>query len=353
LLSCPAVVAIVACEDGSMTPQAEAFDRFFEEKKFPGYGRRNDLSGLNPVIRRQFELIQETFNFALANVEKGIVGHVNTLPFHLDYVDADEKEKNAHAFCDAGYSFIAITMPLIGFLSDICLSLSKSPEIAQVLGIQHSTDDYNQFHAVMFAILIAFIVAHEHTHHIYGHVSEEDSKRLFLGITPLVYGAKFQQQVSELVADGHAIYTVLMNYIVTTNMNGSNSFYGLNADNSSLTDEQMLATVVVVVAAFLLMLPERELDEHVVYTLSHPPPPARLNSLMHEAVGWSSHNRPQLEAFLQVKFKALLGATAIAVLREKANQVWNGQTAFLKSPAGVAYVAELAKGVADFRKSMK
>jgi hypothetical protein len=74
---------------------------------------------------------------------------------------------------------------------------------------------------------------------------------------------------------------------------------------------------------------------------------------MHEAVGSSSHNRPQLEAFLQVEFKPLLGATAIAVLGERANQVWNAQTAFLKSPVGVAYVAELAKGVADFRKSMK
>jgi hypothetical protein len=234
-------------------------------------------------------------------------------------------------------------MPLIGFLSDICLVLSKSPEIAQVLGIQHSTDDYNQLHAVMFTILIAFIVAHEHTHHIYGHVSEEDSKRLFLGITPLVYGAKCQQQVSELVADGHAIYTVLMNYIVTTNMNGANSFYGLNANNSSLTDEQMLATVVVVIAAFLLRLPERDLDEHVVYTLSHPPPPARLNSLMHEAVGWSSHNRPQIEVFLQVNFQVLLEATAIAVLGEKADQVWNQQTAFLKSPAGAIMCQSLQK----------
>jgi hypothetical protein len=87
-------------------------------------------------------------------------GHVSTKPCHLDFVDADEK--NATAFCYDGHALIAVIVPLIFALSDICLALNKSDEVAAALGIQYVADDYNQLHAVLLSIISPFVVAHEY-----------------------------------------------------------------------------------------------------------------------------------------------------------------------------------------------
>jgi hypothetical protein len=331
---------------------AAKFKEFFETHNIPRYGQRSDLSRLNPVLREQLRLFQETFNFALENEQLDVAGHVDHPPFHVDYVDAEVA--NANAFRYGEYSFIAISVPLIYELSDLCLVLSRSPLIAQLLAVQYSGENYNQLHAVMFAIITAFVVAHEYTHHVFGHTSESDALNVFLGMaSPSIITGSQWVQVDELVADGYAIYHVLANYVGKLNVNSPNQFFALNADKSCLTDEQMFATIVVTVAGLWLTWPEQKPDLVKIYGLDHPLVPARLKALMHESIGWCRQNRHELEEFMVGNFQALLSGAAQAVLGEKSNQVWAEQTAFLKSPDGTRYVSALMNGVDRFRDVLK
>jgi hypothetical protein len=133
-------------------------------------------------------------------------------------------------------------------------------------------------------MLSSFILAHEYTHHVFGHLSEDEPANPFLSMSPPISGnGSFGLQVDELVADGYALYHVLTNTIISSKVNEHNLFYALNADGSILSDKQLLATIVVTLTGYFLTLPEVDLSPINIYTLDHPPPPARVNSLMHEA----------------------------------------------------------------------
>jgi len=120
------------------------FSRFFQElypyrapvrpedPDLRPYRGRSDLSRLTPTLQDQLRGIQSTFNEALRHEKRDVPEHVDHPPFHVDYVDSGIQ--NALAFRYAGYSFIAITVPLICAMSDACLLLSKSAELVRLLG---------------------------------------------------------------------------------------------------------------------------------------------------------------------------------------------------------------------------
>ena len=331
-----------------MSNAAKAFDNFFRAGRVPGYRQRDDLSRFHPAVRDQLRSLQGSWNIALSNARRDVPGHTDTKPFHVDFVDADEK--NATAFCYAGHALIALTVPLVFKLSDICLALSKSQEVAVVLDIQYVADDYSQLQAVLLSMLSAFIVAHEYTHHVYGHVSENDGLNPFLHISSCS-GGSLAAQIDEVVADGYSIYHVLENSIVTTAGNGPNPFYSLNADKSSLTPEQTIAAVALAVAAYMFTLRECHLSLLTAYTLSHPPPPVRLELTMTESVLWA-RKFPTLGELLQRKFRALASVAArVIVGADKASRMWTEQRAFLASQAGQAYTQALINGVNKFKAS--
>lgn len=201
-------------------PPEVAFSRYFQEnypyvapvrpedpdrRRFRG---KHDLRGLPTTLQEQLRLIQDTFNIALSNERQGVVGHVDHPPFHIDYVDSDEE--NAFAFRYGGYSFIAITLPLIYRVSDVCLKLSKSPEIITMLSVNPSEDPYNEIHMMLFYALMAFVVTHEYTHVVRGHVDESGTilRNEFLST---VQNGNLDMQIQELAADGYAAYHVMAN----------------------------------------------------------------------------------------------------------------------------------------------
>jgi hypothetical protein len=292
--------------------------------------------------------LQDSWNVALGNARHDIPSHVDTKPFHLDFVEADRE--TATAFCYGGFALIAVSAPLLFSLSDVCMKLSKSPEIATVLGIPFVPDDYNQFHAVLLSILSAFVVAHEYTHHVYGHVSEDDWLSPFLHISACS-GGSLAQQTDEVIADGYAIYHVLENNVVTTTANGPNPFFALNSDGSTVSDQQMVAMVAVVVAAYMFTLHECPLSLLTAYTLSHPPPPVRLELVMTEAFLWA-REFPALGKFLQKNFLSLASVAApVIVGQNKAKEMWGQQKPFLQSAVGKAYTQALIDSANKFKAS--
>jgi hypothetical protein len=118
------------------------------------------------------------YNEALRNQKQGVLQHVECPEFHVDFVDSDIS--NAMAFRYGDFSFIGITVPLIYAISDVSLLLSKSDTMLTLFRVSPSKEEqYNELQAVLFYILLAFIVTHEWTHHVHGHVCQRGAETIF------------------------------------------------------------------------------------------------------------------------------------------------------------------------------
>ena len=327
----------------------EACQRFPpEEKQY--YKGRHDLSGLPPVIRDQLRFIQETFTESLGNEKQDVPGHVDHSPFHVDYVDSSVP--NAIVFPFGGYSFIGVTIPLISCLSDVCLRLSKSATVAALLGFQPSTEDDNELQAVLFSILISFVVAHEYTHIVHGHIVLPSAGSMFPNeILDAGCSADLEAQIQEVVADGYSIYHVLANFL---DGSGRSWLTVLNLDpvQTSIQDEVLLSLVVLAVGAYWFLRPSRALNSVDIYKCSHPPQVARMHCLIQEVMNWCRQNRPALQSFMTPnRFQQLMNAATQATLGMTGAQVCGEQVAFFQSEDGVRYRRALASGVNAYKES--
>jgi hypothetical protein len=292
--------------------------------------------------------MQETFNEALRNEKQGIPEHVGHPPFHFDYVDSSVQ--NALAFRYEGYSFIALTVPLIDAISRVCLRLSKSPRLATLLGVRPSDDEYNELQFVLFQILTAFVVTHEWTHHVLGHVCLEDAESIFSNeILDTGCNGNVEAQIEEIVADGYSVHHVLAHLIDGAGRSVL-TLLKLGAELTSIQDQVLFALVVVAVGAYLFVRPAPDLKD--IYKLTHPPQAARMNFLMLEASGWCKQNRPELERWMKGRYHNLMNAAAEATCGKSGAQVWGDQTAFLRSEEGAEYISALARGVKAYKQSL-
>jgi|ERR1035437_2387400 hypothetical protein len=328
----------------------EAFQRSSpEEQKY--YRGRHDLSGLPTVVRDQLRLIQETFTEALRNEKQDVPEHVAHPPFHVDYVDSSIP--NALAFRYGDYSFIGITIPLIYSVSDVCRHLSKSLTVATLVGVQPSTEDYNELHGVLFSILISFVVSHEYTHHVHGHVSLSSAGSMFPNeILDTGCNRDLEAQIQEVVADGYSIYHVLANFL-----DGSGRSWltvlKLDAVQAGIQDEALLSLVVLAVGAYLFLRPAPTLNSVDIYKRSHPPQVVRMDCLMQEVMNWCRQNRPELQALMTPsRFQQLMSAATEATLGMNGAQVCGDQAAFIRSEEGVKYMSTLALGVNAYKRSL-
>jgi hypothetical protein len=328
----------------------EAFQRCSpqEQNRYKG---RDDLSKLPPPVRDQLRLIQNTFTEALRNERRDVPEHLDHPPFHVDYVDSSIP--NALAFRSEGYSFIGITIPLIYSASDVCLRLSKSRTIATAMGVQTSAEDYNALHAVLFSILVSFIIAHEYTHHVYGHVNLSSAEAPFYNeILDTGYLSDLGTQIQEVVADGYAIYHVLANFL-----DGQGRSWlpvlKLDAVQTRIQDEVLLSLVVVAVGAYLFLRPPSTSSIADIYKGSHPPQVVRMDCIMQEAMNWCHQNRPELEQFMTPgRFQQLMNSVVETTQGVNAVQAYGDQAALFRSEEGVNYTRALWSGVNAYKQAL-
>lgn len=310
------------------------------------YRGRHDLGGLPLVVQEQLRAIQETFNQALQNEKQGVPEHVAHPPFHVDYVDSSIQ--NALAFQYEGYSFIAITVPLIYAISNVCRLLSKSATVVRLLGLRPSDEEYNELHGVLFYILAAFIVVHEYTHHVHGHVSSRGGEAILPNeILDTGCEGNMKLQIQEIAADGYSIYHVLANTIDGPGRSWLRALK-LDAEHVIVQDEVLFALIVIAVGAYLFVRPAPDLNE--IVQLTHPPQAARMNFIMHEAVGWCRQKRPALEAWMEKQFPSLMNAAAEATLGKSGPNVWEAQATFFKSEEGAKYINSLFEGIKAYKQ---
>jgi hypothetical protein len=292
------------------------------------------------------------FNDSLRNEKRGVPEHVEHPPFHVDYVDSDVQ--NALAFRDEDYSFIGITVPLIYATSDVCLLLSKSTSVAAFLRARPSAGEYNEVHAVLFHTLISFIVAHEFTHHVHGHVCSPVSSGVFPNeILDTGSHGSVRAQIEEIVADGYAIYHVL-----AALFDGSGRSWltvlRLDQEQANVQDEALLSLVILSVGAYLFMRPAPDLSRIDIYKLTHPPQVARMDFLRQEIMNWCRQNRPRLLEWMTPKrFQQIMDATTEATLGIRAAEAAGDQAIFFQSEEGAKYFTAIAAGVNSYKQSFE
>ncbi len=341
-------------------PAEVVFDRFFQER-YPYvppvrpedpdprfYKGRHDLRGLQPSLREQLRSIQDFFNKNLQNEKQGVTAHVDHPPFHIDYLDSIDQ--NAMAFQYGGYSFIAITLPLIFLISDVCLLLSKSQALAALMGVRPSNEEYNELQGVLFFVLATFIVGHEWAHHVHGHTRLPRTGNAFPSeIQDSGPCGSLKVQIEEVAADGYSAYLLLENLIKGSWRRDYVTLLGLDACAPGRQDEVLLSIFVAVAGAYMLVRPIRDVTSTDIYKETHPPQAARMNHLMHEAAGWCKQNRPELEHWIKTNFRDVFDAAADAILTEAGKNAWRGQIEFFITREGATYVAAIIEGIDAYR----
>ena len=271
-----------------------------------------------------------------------VSGNVKHPPFHLDYVDA-RRVPNAHAFQHEGYSFIAITKPLIEMLWQISARLSRSATIAQLLGIDPATAQLESLHCTFFSTQLSYLVAHEYTHHTHEH---DVGSEVWNEIRDIETTGGLETQAQEVDADGYGVYIVLAHLINGRRRTQALRLLGCPAAPEGSADEVLLASFILAVGAFFYARSPAMVDNNTVYTFTHPPQALRMNYVMHNTISWCKQNRPSLEAWLTLnRYQLLMRAVAEVTWGPTGGRNWSEQTAFLSCAAGDEYTRQLSKQV--------
>ena len=142
------------------------------------------------------------FNAALAVEGQHIVDHAPHPRLYFDYLDSDMA--NALAFTDGSYSFIGVTLPLVGNVSRVSAALSASDAVISSLDLPRETDR-EPVHAALFWMMLNFVVTHEYSHHVRGHIRRAEPNPVE-EIRGGSLNGGLQRQAREADADGYSAY---------------------------------------------------------------------------------------------------------------------------------------------------
>lgn len=293
------------------------------------------------------ESLQAILNHALLHENKAIPEHFDHDPFHFDYVDSDEA--NALAFCYQGYSFIGVTIALLEQLVEASGRVSLAVENAGLIDIRLNDRQGLEMtvrERIAVAILrlqIIFVVLHEFTHVVHGHVRGLSAESGFANEVRVLDTGNLDRQARESDADGYAVYFLLTGLLDADDQRTQMiDALALHDQPATLQDESMLSCFIMAVGAFFFLQTPQVLTERCVYEFTHPPPAARMNLLMESVRTWCAQFRPALEAWLTLeRFQALMHLVASATWGMNGGLDWSDQTTFLRSDAGRSYVEKL------------
>jgi|SRR5882672_67012 len=334
-----------------MIPPEVILDRWVKTQSrthpgFIGYVGKLDIEKVNPpALRALLALIQDAMNVALQSESVNASGGVEHPPFHFDYLEVkgrtqvNDPAKNAHAFQHSGFSFIAVTLPLIELLWDVSQRLSSSALVQGLLQIDPETERLKALQALLFQFQVGFLVSHEYTHHVHQHCKQDEDciAEVWTEFSQNETNGSLDSQAQELDADGYAIYLVLANYLGGGGRQSGLLQLGRQDLPRSDADEFFLMCFFLAVAAFFCTIWPEDIKIMSIGQLSHPPVPVRIEYAIRVAKMWCDQNGSVPESWFGAeRFGTLFGAAAEAVGRAE-RQSWDAHIAFLQSEEGKKY----------------
>jgi len=284
--------------------------------------------------------LQAAINEALSQEDKNVDHHVPHGPFHFDYIDSDVE--NALAFSCGGFSFIGITEPLVYKLWRLCAILDPvaaeflNPALIQAL-------PPGALGTVLFRALLFFVVSHEYTHHVHGHISRTVlHDKIFNEISTSRDIGSLDDQALEIDADGYAAFLVINNLIHGAEREVAVSILELQEQSPQSQDNTLLTCFVMATGAFFYHGSPVVIDASTICALSHPPQAARMNWVVTEACRWCSYNNSSLLSwFTNENFNAIMAIVAEATWGSDGSRNWADQTEFFRSENGAKYLRDL------------
>jgi len=311
---------------------------------YGGYLGRQKLDLLEPDLRSLLVNIQQAFNEGLQRENANVSGGVAHPPFHVDYVAADTP--NALAFQYGGYAFVVVTTPLVEMLLKTCERLSASNSVARILGLDSADSRLEAIYATLFATQLGFLIAHEYTHHIHGHLLHPESSSSIWneGLDNSRIGG-LDNQVKEVDADAYAVYIVLTDLISGERRRKTVAILGSGSMPESVADEKLLASFVVAVGSFFYSLPSHTFDPSTICEGTHPPQAARMSYVMDAVRSWLAQNKPSLLVQITPEwYQSIMRQVAASMYGAGGEQDWDEQIDFLLSAGGRAYGKHLSEG---------
>ena len=296
------------------SPQEVAFDTAVKRWNDFLYRGRADVRHLQlqnlPV--ESLIVIRNNFNDALAVEGQHITDHAPHPPFYFDYIDSDHA--NPRAFTDGTRSFIGVTIPLIDETWVVTAALSASDAVVTSIGLPLTTDR-QLFHVAIFRLLTAFVVTHEYSHHVHGHLNGAFAPDFVEEIRGGAVNGNLRRQAREADADGYSAYFVL-DYWLNNAEGRLLAGQGLNIEQllPELQDQVLFSCFLVAAAGFTFLREPETLDNDNAYRRTHPPQAVRLNLLTRHVRKWCTEFRPALHTWMtQKRFQSLMDAVSTVI----------------------------------------
>lgn len=299
---------------------------------------RYQITGDDGTLVAFLEGVCKTLNEALNGEKQNVPGHKPHPPFQFAFSESDEPQANAMLI--DGVSVIWITKGMLGLVWTTCDRMSKSEVIVELF----KRAPTNQIYAALFQTQLAFILCHEYTHHVHGHLAHSA-----FGLE----SGDIQTQVFEVDADCYAVYFVLAHLI--TGLGRAQAVERLNCAGTTTTtqDEALFSSFVLGTGGFLFANEPVVVDPPRVYTRQYPPLAARMNWIMQSAWGWCGQNKPHLQPWMTLdRWRVLMNTAAVALWGLNGGVDWSDQVAFLNSVQGQEYVAKVEANMAEYRRSL-
>ena len=282
-------------------------------------------------------------NKALSQEGVNASGGVEHPPFHFDFLDVTCGTENAHAFQHGSFWFIVLTVPLVVGLWNLSERLSAAKPVQHLLGFDPGTLNQQVLQNVLFQLQLNFVVSHEYTHLIHGHLGAcpAGQNGVWTEFGANTASGGIDLQVQELDADGYAIYLGLA-YFLHGDLR-HRALTVLNRDKLTYLDaEQMLMTCFFfVIMAFFCYLWRGAIDVSSVYRFTHPPPPIRIKNAIQIARMWCGQNESLPPSwFDEPRFRPLFSAVA-ELMPGPSKQTWDAPMTFLQSQEGRFYEKQL------------
>jgi hypothetical protein len=274
---------------------------------------------------------------ALRLVSANASGGIRHPPYHFDYLQVKDGTRNALAFQHEGFSFIAVTLPLVQLLWDVSTKLANSVTLQVALKIDPTTRLLESLRGLLFQFQLTFLVSHEYTHHVHQHCGCPETARIWTEFDEEKAIGNLDSQAQELDADSYALYLVLANFVRGSGREGALAQLARRDLPSKEGDELLLTCFFVALTGLFCALWPENIEVDSIYNLQHPPAPVRIEYAIRVAQMWSAQNDSMPESWFSAgRINALFRAAAECV-HGSTPDGWNAHVKFLQSPAGTEY----------------